>query len=127
MARSLEESERAKQQMIADVSHELRTPISVVRTGLEGLRDGLLDPTPENFAALHNKILLTARLVGDLQQLALADAGQLSIKRGVCNLASLIEQIRATIGVDSRTRSGTPLRKGQYGSQPVHSPGERCG
>jgi len=100
MARSLEESERAKQRMIADVSHELRTPISVVRTGLEGLRDGLLDPTPENFAALHNKILLTARLVGDLQQLALADAGQLSIKKGVCDLATLIEQIRATIGVE---------------------------
>jgi two-component system OmpR family sensor kinase/two-component system sensor histidine kinase BaeS len=100
MARSLEESEQAKQQMIADVSHELRTPISVVRTGLEGLRDGLLDPTPENFAALHNKILLTARLVGDLQQLALADAGQLSIKQGVCDLATLIEQIRATIGVE---------------------------
>jgi len=100
MARILEESERAKQQMIADVSHELRTPISVVRTGLEGLRDGLLDPTPENFAALHNKILLTARLVGDLQQLALADAGQLSIKRGICDLATLIEQIRATVGVE---------------------------
>jgi signal transduction histidine kinase len=100
MARSLEESEQAKQRMIADVSHELRTPISVVRTGLEGLRDGLLDPTPENFAALHNKILLTARLVGDLQQLALADAGQLSIKRGVCDLVILIEQIRATIGVE---------------------------
>jgi signal transduction histidine kinase len=100
MARSLEESEQAKQRMIADVSHELRTPISVVRTGLEGLRDGLLDPTPENFAALHNKILLTARLVGDLQQLALADAGQLSIKQGICELATLIEQIRATIGVE---------------------------
>jgi two-component system OmpR family sensor kinase/two-component system sensor histidine kinase BaeS len=100
MASSLEEAERVKQQMIADVSHELRTPISVVRTGLEGLRDGLLEPTQENFTALHNKILLTTRLVGDLQQLALADAGQLSIQRGVCDLGELVEQIRATIGVE---------------------------
>lgn len=100
MARSLEESERVKQQMIADVSHELRTPISVVRTGLEGLRDGLLAPTPAHFASLHNKILLTGRLVADLQQLALADAGQLSIKKGPCDLVDLIEQIRATIGVE---------------------------
>ncbi|GAI07917.1 unnamed protein product, partial [marine sediment metagenome] len=69
-------------------------------TGLEGLRDGLLEPTPENFAALHNKILLTSRLVGDLQQLALADAGQLSIKRGTCDLGGLVEQIRATIEVE---------------------------
>ena len=100
MAVSLEKAEHAKRQMIADVSHELRTPITVVRTGLEGLRDGLLEPTPENFAALHNKILLTARLVGDLQQLALADAGQLSIKKGACDLGELVEQIRATIEVE---------------------------
>jgi len=104
MARSLEKSEQVKHRMIADVSHELRTPITVVRTGLEGLRDGLLEPTPENFAALHNKILLTARLVGDLQQLALADAGQLSIKRGPCDLGELVEQIRATVGVELEDR-----------------------
>jgi len=100
MAASLETSEQAKRRMIADVSHELRTPISVVRTGLEAMRDGMLEPTPANIAALHDKILLTTRLVGDLQQLALADAGQLSINRGVCDLATLIEQIRATIGVE---------------------------
>ncbi|HDL85977.1 MAG TPA: HAMP domain-containing protein, partial [Candidatus Acetothermia bacterium] len=43
MAASLQKSEQAKRRMIADVSHELRTPISVVRTGLEAMRDGLLE------------------------------------------------------------------------------------
>lgn len=100
MAESLERSERAKRQMIADISHELRTPIGSVRTGLEALRDGLIEPTAENFAALHNRLLLTTRLVGDLQQLALADAGQLSIQREPFRLGQLIERIRATIGVE---------------------------
>jgi len=101
MAASLEKSEQAKRRMIADVSHELRTPISVVRTGLEAMRDGLLEATPANIAALHDKILLTTRLVDDLQQLALADAGQLSIHEGVLDLNELIERIRATIEVEA--------------------------
>jgi len=100
MAASLEKSEQAKRRMIADVSHELRTPISVVRTGLEAMRDGLLEATPANIAALHDKILLTTRLVGDLQQLALADAGQLSIHKEAFDLNELVERIRATVEVE---------------------------
>ena len=109
MAESLQKSEQAKRRMIADVSHELRTPISVVRTGLEAMRDGLLEATPPNIAELHDKILLTTRLVGDLQQLALADAGQLSIHKGVLDLSELIERIRTTIGVELDDR-GIALR-----------------
>lgn len=99
MASSLEKAEKAKRQMIADVSHELRTPLTVLRTALEGLRDGLVEPTPENFAALHNKTLLTSRLVDDLHQLALADAGQLSVQKSECNLSRLFAHIQATVGV----------------------------
>lgn len=109
MAASLQESEQAKRQMIADVSHELRTPISVVRTGLEAMRDGLLETTPANIAALHDKILLTTRLVGDLQQLALADAGQLSIHKEALDLNELVERIRATVEVELEDR-GVALR-----------------
>jgi len=107
MASSLEGAEKAKRQMIADVSHELRTPLTVLRTALEGLRDGLVEATPENFAALHNKTLLTSRLVDDLQQLALADAGRLSVRKSECELSRLVAHIRATVGVqleDSEVR-----------------------
>ena len=100
MVESLEESEQARRQMIADISHELRSPISVIRTALEGMRDGLLEPDAENFASLHNKILLTTRLVEDLQKLALADAGELSILREVCRLDELLGNVCATVGVE---------------------------
>ena len=99
MTSSLEKAEKAKRQMIADVSHELRTPLTVLRTALEGLRDGLVESTPENFAALHNKTLLTSRLVDDLHQLALADAGQLSVQKSECDLSRLFAHIQATVGV----------------------------
>ena len=99
MAGSLESAERAKKQMIADVSHELRTPLTAVRTSLEGMRDGLIEPTSEALAGLHDKILLTTRLVQDLHQLALADAGRLSMHVMPTSLRSIVESIVETIGV----------------------------
>ncbi len=99
MTESLERSERTKKRMIADVSHELRTPLAAVRSALEGLRDGLIQPTPETLASLHDKILLTTRLVRDLHQLALADAGRLPIHPAPCRLEDLVDSIVETIGV----------------------------
>jgi signal transduction histidine kinase len=99
MAGSLESAEWAKKQMIADVSHELRTPLTAVRGTLEGLRDGLIQPTTEALAGLHDKILLTTRLVQDLHQLALADAGRLSIQAGPTSLPRIVGSIVETIGV----------------------------
>lgn len=99
MAASLEASEQVKKRLIADISHELRTPITAVRTTLEGLRDGLMEPTQETLAALHDKILLTTRLVQDLHQLALADAGRLSIQPVWCSIESILDTILETIGV----------------------------
>jgi signal transduction histidine kinase len=93
MASSLEASEQAKKRMVADIAHELRTPITAVRSALEGLRDGLIEPTEETFTSLHHRILLLGRLVADLHQLALADAGRLSIERFPTSLATLIEGI----------------------------------
>ncbi|MGB2983268.1 MAG: ATP-binding protein [Candidatus Bipolaricaulia bacterium] len=101
MAGSLEDSERAKKRMIADIAHELRTPITAVRSALEGLRDGLIEPSEETFTALHNRILLLTRLVGDLHQLALADAGRLSIQRSPSSLTSIVEGIVEAIGAQA--------------------------
>ena len=98
MAASLEASEQVKKRLIADISHELRTPITAVRTTLEGLRDGLMKPSQATLTALHDKILLTTRLVQDLHQLALADAGRLSIQPIRCSIESIIDTILETIG-----------------------------
>ncbi|GAB4304645.1 MAG: hypothetical protein Kow0097_01850 [Candidatus Bipolaricaulota bacterium] len=98
MAESLERAERSKRQLIADVAHELRTPITVLRTAVEGFADGVLEPTPENLSALADKIHLTARLIDDLQQLALADMGRLSLRQEPFPLERVVADIAAMIG-----------------------------
>ena len=99
MAESLERSEEAKRRMIADISHELRTPLTAIRTVIDGLRDRLIEPGEETYAAIQDRILLLTRLVEDLHQLALADSGRLSIDREPVSLARIIDGIVETIGV----------------------------
>jgi len=119
MAESLDRAERTKRQMIADVSHELRTPLAAVRSALEGLRDGLIEPTPETLASLHDKILLTTRLVRDLHQLTLADAGRLSIQPAPCRIEAIIDTIVETIGVQLEDSSIQLDRRLAAGLPPV--------
>jgi signal transduction histidine kinase len=79
MADSLERVERLRRNMVSDVAHELRTPLSSIRGYMEGLRDDVITPTTQLFEALHEETELLTRLVNDLQDLALAEAGQLKL------------------------------------------------
>ncbi len=92
MADSLSKSETARRNMIADIAHELRNPLGVIQGQLEGMLDGVFPTTPEQIASIHDETLLLTRLVDDLRDLALADAGQLRITRQPTDLRALIEK-----------------------------------
>lgn len=94
MAASLADSEERQRRLIADVAHELRTPLANLRGYLEGLADGVLRPDPELFASLHEEALLQQRIVDDLQDLALAEAGALAYHRTAVDLTELVEVCR---------------------------------
>jgi signal transduction histidine kinase len=92
MADGLDRLEQLRRNMVTDVAHELRTPLSNVRGYLEALKDGVIQPTPELIASLHEEALLLNRLVDDLQELAQAEAGQLSLVRQPVSLQPLVEK-----------------------------------
>lgn len=90
MAEGLTRLEQLRQNMVTDVAHELRTPLSNVRGYLEALRDGVVEPTPEMIASVYEEAMLLNRLVDDLQELAMAEAGQLNL---VCQPVDIREVI----------------------------------
>ncbi|MFD7551867.1 sensor histidine kinase [Streptomyces sp. NPDC059816] len=81
MADSLAASERRQRQLIGDIAHELRTPLGNLRGYLEAIQDGFVEVTPELLASLHEEAMLQQRVVDDLQDLALAEAGALTYHR----------------------------------------------
>lgn len=77
MAESLARSEQLRRNLISDVAHELRTPLTNIRGYLEALQDRVVEPTSEIITSLYEESLLLNRMVVDLQELSLAEAGQL--------------------------------------------------
>jgi signal transduction histidine kinase len=92
MADSLSRSEQLRRNLVSDVAHELRTPLMNIRGYLELLQDQVLEPTPETLASLYEETSLLSRLVADLQDLSLAEAGQLHLARQPISLEEVISQ-----------------------------------
>ena len=79
MAASLEKAEVLRRNLVADVAHELRTPLSVLQGNLTALLDGVYSLDMSEVARLYDETRLLNRLVGDLRELAQAEAGQLNL------------------------------------------------
>lgn len=89
MATGLQRLERLRKDMVNDVAHELRTPLSNISGYLEAMRDSVVEPTPALIDSLYEEAMLLNRLVDDLQELSLADAGQLKLERLPIDLAEV--------------------------------------
>ncbi|HXH41972.1 MAG TPA: ATP-binding protein [Thermoanaerobaculia bacterium] len=102
MAAALDRNEEQRRRMVSDVAHELRAPLTNIRCELESMQDGLTAPTPDRIASLHDETMHLADLVDDLQDLALAEAGQLEIDARPVAVAALAR--RAAAGMETRAR-----------------------
>lgn len=92
MAGSLARTEELRQNMVTDVAHELRTPLTNIRGYLEAMRDGVLPPEPDNLNSVYDEAMHLTRLVDDLQELALAEAGQLKMEMAPTDVRSIVER-----------------------------------
>ena len=90
MAAELESADRQRRSLTADVAHELRTPLHILQGDLEGLQDGVYQPTPGHIEAMLDETRLLSRLVEDLQTLSLAEAGQLPLRLEPVDVAELL-------------------------------------
>ena len=95
MARTLEISEKQRQQLLADTAHDLRTPISIMRSHLEAMLDGVFPATPENLAIVHEETLHLSRLVDDVRTLSLVETGHLPLNMSPVEITELVQQVVA--------------------------------
>ena len=94
MSAAVARGQRLREQMTADIAHDLRTPLSVLTGYLEGIRDGVLDATPETVDTMYGEARQLQRLVEDLRTLSMADAGQLRLQREAVGANELLQGAR---------------------------------
>jgi len=93
MAGDLERTEQLRRNMVADIAHELRTPLTNLKGYLEAVRDGVIKPDASAIRSLNEEASLLSRLVDDLQELSLAEAGELKLDFKSEDIIKLIKQM----------------------------------
>lgn len=95
MANDLEHAEQLRRNLVADVAHELRTPLSNVQGYLEAIGDGVMKPDDDTIGSLTEEVSLLSRLVDELQELSLVEAGELKL---VYQEEDIVELMRRAVG-----------------------------
>lgn len=119
MAAALEQHRQARQRWTAEISHELRTPVAILRGEIEALQDGVRPFDAAALASFEGEVRRLARLVEDLYQLSLADAGALAYRFEECDLAALVAEglegereavSRASLALETDLLATAPVR-----------------
>jgi signal transduction histidine kinase len=115
MVGELERAEQQRRNLTADIAHELRTPLHIIQGNLEGIVDGIYEPTIEHINNTLDETKLLGRLVNDLQTLSLAETGQLPLHPTRFLLTDLIQDLTSSFasqaasqGIDLQTNLSNP-------------------
>ncbi len=109
MIDELQRIDEQRRNLTADVAHELRTPLHVIQGNLEGILDGVYQPTPEHIQMLLDETHLLARLVDDLRTLSLAESGHLALHIEPVDVAELLADAGTSFGGQAEA-AGISLR-----------------
>jgi K+-sensing histidine kinase KdpD len=115
--RVLEETDRARQELLANVSHELRTPLSSILTGstaLMGRAD--LAPARDELGSIAAEARRLGRLVGDMLEMARIEGGALDLR---CEPTHVADAVEAAIDRLHRHSPERPVRWDAEAAAPV--------
>jgi len=104
MVNELERAEQQRRNLTADIAHELRTPLHIIQGNLEGIVDGVYQPTDEHINATLDETQLLTRLVNDLQTLSLIETGHLPLHLTSFFVADLLQDLTASFSAQAAIR-----------------------
>ena len=104
MTSALQEAETLRQNMVADVAHELRTPLSVLQGSLWAILNDAYPLEKAEISRLYDETRVLSRLVEDLRELALADAGELHLELGPIDVAQVVGRTVDNLALAAETQ-----------------------
>jgi signal transduction histidine kinase len=96
MAATLESSEARRVELIGNVAHEFRTPLSSLHGYVEGLEDGLFQPTPEVLSACQRQLNRLESLIDDLSVLSRVESNAEPLQMEATSVSALLEGVADT-------------------------------
>ena len=117
MTAKLKSNTILRQRFLAGVAHELRTPLTILKANMEGIADGVIIPDVEQMSSLTEEVDRLTKLVGELRDLSLLEAGQLQPEFALLDITQLLRQViekskllasEKNINLHSKTGEGLP-------------------
>jgi two-component system sensor histidine kinase BaeS len=93
MTETLASNNRLRQRLLADIAHELRTPLAVIQGHLEGMLEGVVELDKEQISSLYDETTQLNRLITELRDLSLAEAGQLTLDKKPTDVNQLVVRV----------------------------------
>ena len=79
MADRLAQTDASRTRLLADLAHELRTPMATLEAYIDGLEDGVVEPTSDSYETMRGQVGRLRRLATDLRESAAADEHALQL------------------------------------------------
>ena len=89
LAETLQHTEARRARLIGEVAHEMRTPLTAINGYVEGILDGVFEPTEEILTNVSEETARLQRLATDLATLSRAEEGALELRFGGADLQEL--------------------------------------
>ena len=93
LAATLQETEVRRMQLVSEVAHELRTPLTTIQGYMEGLIDGVLEPTDEVYASVAEEASRLQRVASDLSVLSRIEEGAISFEFETIDLSKVVTKV----------------------------------
>ena len=122
----LERQEAWRRGLMADIAHDLRTPLSVLRSEIEAMQDGVSKADLAGLERLHGQVMMLSRLVDDLRTLSLAESGGTPLKkktvelsRFLNNIAEMFRPRAAEAGMEIYLKAVDPALKANFDPEQI--------
>lgn len=93
MAQRLDTMARERAFWNAAIAHELRTPVTILRGRIQGLAEGVFEPSEKLFQNLLTQIENLSYLIEDLRVVGLVENGQLRLNKEPVLLSAEVESV----------------------------------
>ncbi|MCM3547695.1 HAMP domain-containing sensor histidine kinase [Shouchella clausii] len=97
--------EKTRKEFIAGVSHELKTPLSIIKSCMSILQDGVaIEKSDHYFQAMNNEVNRMDRLIVDMLELAKFESGTYKVKMDVFNIKDSIHSVCNQLSIKARDK-----------------------
>ncbi len=96
LAFTLEAQQALKKRMASDYAHEFRTPLAAIQSNLEGIMDGIFEPSYERLESIRTEILRLSRMVSQIDKLVELESDVISLNKENFDLSILLKQTLTT-------------------------------